>query len=83
MATLSAKELAAQLDTDGRTVRKFLRAVVKAADVPNPGKGQRWSIEAKDVKKLKTHFVRWNAARVEAAAAANAPEADTEDAPTD
>lgn len=77
MATLSAKELAVQLETDGRTVRKFLRQVVRAAGLESPGKGQRWAIESKDVKKLKTHFVRWNAAQVAARQEAkNAPEAD-------
>lgn len=65
-ATLSAKELAQEFETDGRTVRKYLRACTRAAGVANPGKGQRWEIERKDVKKLKAGFIRWNAERAEA-----------------
>ena len=64
--TLSAKELAQELNTDGRTVRKFLRAVVRAAGVENPGKGSRWEIDRKDVRKLRTHFNRWVATQVPA-----------------
>ena len=67
-STLSAKELAAECDTDGRTIRKFLRACTRAAGVANPGKGQRWEIDRKDVRKLKAGFSKWIAEK--------APEAD-------
>jgi predicted transcriptional regulator len=66
MATLSAKELAQELGTDGRTVRKYLRATVRAAGIANPGKGQRWSIDRKDVRKIRKDFAVWEAARVAA-----------------
>lgn len=69
MATLSAKELAQELGTDGRTVRKYLRATVRAAGIANPGKGQRWSIDRKDVRKIRKDFAVWEAARVAAAEA--------------
>jgi hypothetical protein len=63
MAAISAKELAGKLGTDPKTVRKFLRQLVKAADVPNPGKGSRWEIDSGDVKSLRTAFRKWDADR--------------------
>lgn len=59
MTTLTPKELATRLDTDPRTIRKFLRS----EDGMNMkvGKGQRWAIEAKSVRSLKSRFTKWNA----------------------
>jgi hypothetical protein len=56
---LTAKEVAQALDTDPRTLRKFLRADAKANGTETPGKGSRYAIEAKQVRSLKTRFNRW------------------------
>lgn len=71
--TLTPKELAARFDTDARTVRKFLRST-EGMDA-KVGKGQRWAIEAKQVRSLKARFNRWDAARkaTDAPADAEAP----------
>jgi len=62
MATqISAKELAGRFDTDGRTVRKFLRSITPKDD--QPGKGSRWVIEAKQVRSLAKQFKEWEAAK--------------------
>lgn len=71
MATmLTAKEVAARLETDPRTLRKFLRSP-QGLDA-KVGKGQRWSIEAKQVRSLKARFEKWDADR-------RAPEATEEE----
>lgn len=59
--TLSAKEVARELGTDQRTLRKFLRAVTPKED--QPGQGNRWLIEPKDVKKLRKQFEEWGKAK--------------------
>ena len=57
MATiLSAKELASKLDTDPRTVRKFLRSHLDET----PGKGSRYQIEGKQVASLRKAFKAWD-----------------------
>lgn len=71
MATITPKELAAELGTDARTVRKFLRS--PAGFDARVGKGQRWAIESKSVRSLKAKFAKWDEAR-KAAAADNSPE---------
>jgi hypothetical protein len=63
MTTLTPKELATQIGTDPKTVRKFLRST-EGLD-RKVGKGHRWSIEAKQVKGLKSRFGKWDAARRE------------------
>lgn len=82
MATLTAKEVAARFGTDPRTLRKFLREDAKVNEVETPGKGSRWTIEAKAVKSLNTRFNRWNDAKAakaaEKAEADNSPEDDDE-----
>jgi hypothetical protein len=55
--TLNVTELAARLDTTPRTARKFLRATFEKED--QPGKGGRWSIEAKQVRSLTAKFKTW------------------------
>ena len=62
---ITPKELAVQLDTDARTVRKFLRSDAKANGTETPGKGSRWEIEARSVRSLQKRFNAWNAARAE------------------
>lgn len=59
MATITPKEFAAKVGSDGRTVRKFLRSK-EGLDI-KVGKGHRWAIEAKQVKSLTTRFNAWDA----------------------
>lgn len=59
--TITPKELAQALDTDARTVRKFLRS--EQGMNAKVGKGQRWAIEAKQVRSLKAKFSKWDEAR--------------------
>ena len=59
--TLTPKELAVELGTDARTVRKFLRSS-DGLDA-KVGKGQRWAIEARQVRSLRSRFEKWNAIR--------------------
>lgn len=66
MAQITASELATELDTDSRTVRKFLRAVTPKD--AQPGKGSRWSIEKKQLRSLRTQFAKFQAAAAEKAA---------------
>jgi predicted transcriptional regulator len=63
MATITASELAAELGTTPREVRKFLRSDAKANDVPTPGKGSRYAIERKSVRSLAKRFAAWDEAR--------------------
>ena len=60
--TLTAKDLAGKLDTDPRTVRKFLRSDAKQNGTDTPGKGSRYAIEAKQVRSLQKRFDAWSAA---------------------
>lgn len=64
--TLTPKELANELDTDAKTVRKFLRSRSSGLAADAPGKGGRWAIEAKKVRSLRTKFAKWDAARRDA-----------------
>jgi hypothetical protein len=73
MATLTVKEVAIKLDTDPRTLRKFLRS--DASTIDPVGKGARYAIEAKAVRSLTTRFKAWDAAR---AAATEADDAEVE-----
>lgn len=57
MATINVQELATELDTDGRTARKFLRSVTPKEN--QPGKGGRWAIEKKDLRSLKSKFTKF------------------------
>lgn len=70
--TLTAKELAQELNTDPRTVRKFLRHRTKAAGgvigEDTPGKGGRYGIEKRQVKTLRKEFTAWVAAKTPAPA---------------
>lgn len=66
MAQITASELAAELSTDSRTVRKFLRSVTPKDS--QPGKGSRWSIEKKNLRSLRSQFAKFQAAQDEKAA---------------
>jgi DeoR/GlpR family transcriptional regulator of sugar metabolism len=58
-------ELAEKFETDGRTVRKFLRSITPRDE--QPGKGGRWSIDgtAKSVNKLQRQFNDWHQKQLE------------------
>ena len=78
MATiLTTAQVAEKLDTDARTLRKFLRddrgegkAVV--------GKGKRYQIDAKEVSGLSKKFAAWTEARAAKVAEAVDEVAETE-----
>jgi hypothetical protein len=61
MATITPKEFAQKVDSDGRTVRKFLRSITPKED--QPGKGSRWEIESRQVRSLTTKFRKWDEER--------------------
>jgi len=63
MAQITASELATELDTTPREVRKFLRADAKAQGTATPGKGARYQIERKQVASLKKRYRAWDEAR--------------------
>ena len=53
---LNTKQVATELDTDPRTLRRFLR------DDPtyrNAGSGGRYSFTERDIPTLKKHFTKW------------------------
>jgi hypothetical protein len=57
--TITPKEFALQVNSDGRTVRKFLRSVTPIED--RPGKGNRW--EVRNTAALRKGFAAWVEAR--------------------
>lgn len=61
MATITPKELAVRLESDGKTVRKFLRSITPKDE--QPGKGNRWAIDSKRVTSLKKEFATWDEKR--------------------
>lgn len=56
---MTPKELAIELDTDAKTVRKFLRSLT----TERAGKGGRWVIDADDLDTLKDRFAAYNSRR--------------------
>lgn len=81
MTTLTVAEFATRIDTDPRTARKFLRSITPKD--AQPGKGSRWSIEAKQVRSLKSQFGKFIAAQDEARLAREMAKATPADAPQD
>jgi len=82
MATMNTTEVALALDTDPRTLRKFLRSP-EGFD-SRVGKGARWSIEKREMRSLAKRFAKWDEARKapatdESDIAADAPEAPATD----
>lgn len=75
---LTPADLATELDTDSRTVRKFLRSITPKD--AQPGKGSRWSIEKKSLRSLRKQYADWDAARTPAEVPDETP---AEDAPTE
>jgi hypothetical protein len=70
MTALTTAEVAAKFDTTPRTLRKFLRADARANDAADtlPGKGSRYSLEAKSLRSLQARFKKWEAAEAAARA---------------
>lgn len=73
--TMTTAQAAEKLETTPRTLRKFLRTITPKD--AQPGKGSRWTLEARDVTKMRKQFNEWKAAQ-EAARAAAAEAAETE-----
>lgn len=73
-ATITTAELAAELDTTPRTLRKFLRA--QDAGV---GKGSRYALpaNARSIASMKKKFIAWEEA--DKARKADSPDASTDD----
>ena len=65
-AVMTPAEFAVEVDSDGRTVRKFLRSITPKED--QPGKGSRWSLPAtkREVNALKKKFGEWSEAQEKA-----------------
>lgn len=60
MATITVADLAADLNTDARTARKFLRSITPKDS--QPGKGSRWAIEKREVRSLRSKFSKFQEA---------------------
>lgn len=73
--SLTTADIAAELNCTPKHLRKFLRADARATDKTDtlPGKGGRYSFEKKDLRSLKSRYIKWNAeeARKRAEMAAN------------
>jgi hypothetical protein len=54
-ATFTAKDLASECGTDGRTIRKFLRGHLPAEE--QPGQGGRYAFTKGEVTKIKKAFL--------------------------
>ena len=67
-ATLTPADLAAELGTDARTARKFLRSITPRDE--QPGKGSRWAIKGTktEIARLRKGFTAFQAAQDEARA---------------
>lgn len=69
MTTITPAEFAAEVGSDGRTVRKFLRSTTPREE--HPGKGSRWALPGtkRDINRMKKQFNEWHAAQLEERAA--------------
>lgn len=69
MSTMTPAEFATEVNSDGRTVRKFLRSITPKDE--QPGKGSRWVLPGtkREVTKLSKQFREWSAKQAEEAAA--------------
>lgn len=63
MSQITTAEFAAELDTDTRTVRKFLRSITPKDE--QPGKGSRWVLEGnkRSLNQMRKQFAEWTAER--------------------
>jgi hypothetical protein len=66
---MTPAEFATEVNSDGRTVRKFLRSITPKDE--QPGKGSRWSLPGTkaEVTKLRKQFNTWSAKQAEERAA--------------
>jgi predicted transcriptional regulator of viral defense system len=55
---LTTKDLAEELGTDTRRLRRFLRS--KRSPVSRVGKGNRYLIDPQQLRQLRTRFSRWS-----------------------
>lgn len=77
MATiLTPTDLAAEFETDSRTVRKFLRSVTPKDK--QPGKGHRWGIEKRQLRSLRKQYTDWSASLAKADEVTEPDEAGTD-----
>lgn len=67
--TMTPAEFATEVNSDGRTVRKFLRSITPKES--QPGKGSRWELPGtkREVTTLKNKFNSWAATQAEEKAA--------------
>lgn len=72
-ATATTTEIAAELDTTPRELRKFLRS--EGSGIESVGKGARYSLpsNARSIAALKKRFIAWQESN--ASATADAPDA--------
>lgn len=65
---MTPTEFAQTVESDGRTVRKFLRSITPRDE--QPGKGSRWELkgDARSVGSLTKQFRKWQADQAAAAA---------------
>lgn len=63
MAQITTAEFAEAMETDTRTVRKFLRSITPKDE--QPGKGSRWVLEGnkRSLTAMKKRFDEWDEAR--------------------
>lgn len=63
--TITTAELAAELDTTPRELRKFLRADAKVNEVETPGKGKRYALpaNARSIAAMRKKFSTWQDAQ--------------------
>ena len=73
---MTPADLATELESDARTVRKFLRSITPKED--QPGKGSRWTIEKKQLRSLRSQYAKWVAAQDEKRAQREAGEDENE-----
>lgn len=83
--TLTTAQAASELETDSRTLRKFLRSITPKDE--QPGKGARWEITGTktSLNKMRKQFNEWSATqekeradRAEAAEVAEVAEVEDE-----
>ena len=67
MADLNTKQVAAELGTDPKTLRRFVRSHVRSqggtVGEDTPGQGGRYSFDEEDVPKMRELFDAWLAAK--------------------
>lgn len=56
---MTPKELAIELNSDPKTIRKFLRSLT----TDRAGKGGRWVIDSNDLPSLRIRFAEFNSRR--------------------